>query len=87
MIYTFDFLTDEDKETIINNNKDKFLIEIQYLHNGNFLVFKDELDGIEKLANKISILEAENKILKQELSLTQDAVNEMLFMMMNMEAK
>ena len=34
---------------------------------------------IEKIQEKISILEAENKILKQELSITQDAVNELIF--------
>ena len=36
------------------------------------------------IEEKISILEAENKILKQELSITQDAVNELLFSAMNM---
>lgn len=41
----------------------------------------------EEIEKKISILEAENKAIKQELALTQDAVNEMLFMMMNMEVK
>lgn len=39
------------------------------------------------IENKISILEGENEKLKQELALTQDAVNEILFMMMNMEGK
>ena len=39
------------------------------------------------LEDKISILTEENENLKQELALTQDAVNEMLFMMMNMEVQ
>ena len=39
---------------------------------------------IEILANKISILEAENKALKEELSITQDAVNELIFNSLNM---
>lgn len=39
---------------------------------------------IEKIQEKISILEAENKILKQELSITQDAVNELIFNSLNM---
>lgn len=89
MIYTFDFLTDEDKETIINNNKDKFLIEIQYLHNGNFLVFKDELNGIEKLANKISILEDENEKLNTQLSTVRashsDLILDLDFRVMDIE--
>ena len=41
----------------------------------------------EEIENKISILTEENEKLKQELALTQDAVNEILFMMMNMEVK
>lgn len=40
-----------------------------------------------QLVNKISILTEENEKLKQELALTQDAVNEILFMTMNMEGK
>ena len=42
---------------------------------------------IDETRKKVSILEAENEILKQELSLTQDAVNEMLFMMMNLKGE
>ena len=38
---------------------------------------------IEMIQEKISILEAENKILKQELSITQDAVNELIFNSLN----
>ena len=39
---------------------------------------------LEIIQEKISILEDENKILKEELTLTQDAVNELLFSAMNM---
>lgn len=39
---------------------------------------------IEKIQEKISILEAENETLKQELSITQDAVNELIFNFLNM---
>ena len=38
---------------------------------------------IEIIQDKISILEAENKALKQELSITQDAVNELIFNSLN----
>ena len=37
----------------------------------------------EHLVKKISILEAENETLKQELSITQDAVNELIFNSLN----
>ena len=39
---------------------------------------------IEIIQDKISILEAENEKLKQELSITQDAVNELIFNSLNM---
>ena len=39
---------------------------------------------IELMQDRISILEEENKILKQELSITQDAVNELIFNSLNM---
>ena len=38
---------------------------------------------IEIIQEKISILEAENKTLKQELSITQDAINELIFNSLN----
>ena len=38
---------------------------------------------IEVVQDKISILEAENETLKQELSITQDAVNELIFNSLN----
>ena len=39
---------------------------------------------IELMQDRISILEEENKTLKQELSITQDAVNELIFNSLNM---
>lgn len=44
----------------------------------------EELTYEEIILNKISILEAENETLKQELSITQDAVNELIFNSLNM---
>lgn len=46
------------------------------------LVGEDYKIKIDETRKKISILETENEILKQELSLTQDAINEVIFMMM-----
>ena len=86
MLIKLSFETEEQKQNIINENKDKYLIEMQYLNKGNFLIFSDT-PTIEILqqeqGNKISILEAENKTLKQELSITQDAVNELIFNSLN----
>ena len=79
MIYKFQFSTEEDKQSIIEANDDKYIIEINYFKNGNVIIFSDE----QSLAYKISILEAENETLKQELSITQDAVNELIFNSLN----
>ena len=66
MIYKFEFNSKEEKYVIKKNNSDKYLIEEQYLVDGNFLVYTDELSDFEMMQEKISILEAENEILKQE---------------------
>lgn len=88
MEYKFNFKTEEEKEKIIKENSNLTLIKIAYLLGENYLVFTDEeviydLTENEILGNKISILEAENKALKQELSITQDAVNELIFNSLN----
>lgn len=44
---------------------------------------EEDVITLENQEKKISILEAENKILKQELSITQDAVNELIFNSLN----
>ena len=86
MLTKIRFETEEQKEYIINENKDRYLIEIQYLKTGNFLIFSDtptmEILQQEQ-GKKISILEAENETLKHELSITQDAVNELIFNSLN----
>ena len=48
------------------------------------LVEEDYKIKIDESQKKISILEAENKALKQELSITQDAINELIFNFLNM---
>lgn len=86
MLYTFEFKSEEEKQEIINSNN-KYLIEVQYFVDRNFLVFSDTptLEILQQeQGNKISILEAENEKLKQELSITQDAVNELIFNSLNM---
>lgn len=49
MIYKFEFNSKEEKYEIEKNNSDKYLIEEQYLIEGNFLVYTDELSEIEKI--------------------------------------
>lgn len=47
------------------------------------LVEEDYRLKVDETQKKISILEAENKALKQELSITQDAINELIFNSLN----
>lgn len=67
MIYKFQFNTESEKEEIINKNKDKFIIEINYLKDGNFIFFSNE----NTLEIKIDILEAEKEKLL-EITKEQD---------------
>ena len=48
------------------------------------LVEEDYRLKVDETQKKVSILEAENETLKQELSITQDAVNELIFNFLNM---
>lgn len=87
MIKVVEFKDENEMNKIINSNKDLFLIEFRYWESGNFLVFSDYPTNdmlLDEHNNKISILEAENEKLKQELSITQDAVNELIFNSLNM---
>lgn len=47
------------------------------------LVEEDYRLKVDETQKKISILEAENKALREELSITQDAVNELIFNSLN----
>ena len=89
MFIKINYIDDKDKERIIIENKNLFLIEDAKLLTENYLVFSDKryITEAEELENKIFNLELENQSLKEELILTQDAVNEMLFMMMNLKGE
>ena len=88
MEFKYVFTNEKEKEDLINKNSHLSLIKIAYHLDENYLIFTDEeiiyeLTENEILGNKISILEAENETLKQELSITQDAVNELIFNSLN----
>ena len=89
MEFKYVFTNEKEKEDLINKNSHLTLIKIAYHLDENYLIFTNEeiiyeLTENEILGNKISILEAENETLKQELSITQDAVNELIFNSLNM---
>ena len=83
MEYKFNFKTEEEKEKLIKDNSHLTLIKIAYHLGESFLVFTDEeveyeLTENEILANKISILEAENKALKEKLSQIQKYLDSLM---------
>lgn len=41
MTYSFQYQNDTDKQNIVNENSNKFLIEVKNLFTGNFLIFSD----------------------------------------------
>ena len=84
-----------DREEVFSNMSDFMILNYCYKEDScdyiiyptsdySKLVEEDYKIKIDESQKKISILEAENKILKQELSITQDAVNELIFNSLNM---
>ena len=78
-----------DREKVFEDKSDFIILNYCYKPNDNGYSVYPAIDynTVEMLeanvVKKISILEAENKILKQELSITQDAVNELIFNSLN----
>lgn len=65
----FQFNSEQELVEIIKENDKKLIEKIQYLREGNFIIFRDKnmLEQVlEVQGNKISILEAENEKLKIE---------------------
>ena len=62
---------------------DEFGYSIYPARNYSDILEEDYRLKVDESQKKISILEAENKTLKQELSITQDAVNELIFNSLN----
>ena len=80
-----------DRELVFGNMSDFMILNYCYKPSDNgYSVYPSKdysmlelLDS--QLVNKISILEAENETLKQELALTQDVVNNMMVMILDMK--
>ncbi len=68
MDYRFQYATEEDKEKIIEDNKDKFLYEILNIAEGNFLIFTDAKPEIQ-------VVEVENGVHNTELSVLSKQVS------------
>ena len=84
-----------DREEIFGDKSDFMILNYCYKEDENGysiyparnysdIVEEDYRLKVDESRKKISILEAENKTLKQELSITQDAINELIFNSLNM---
>ena len=84
-----------DREEVFGDKSDFMILNYCYKQDENGysiypsrnysdIVEEDYRLKIDESRKKISILEAENKALKQELSITQDAINELIFNSLNM---
>ena len=82
-----------NREEVFGDKSDFMILNYCYMQDKNGysiypasnyskLVEEDYKIKIDETRKKVSILETENENLKQELSLTQDAINEVIFMMM-----
>ena len=83
-----------DREEVFSDKTDFMILNYCYkqdesgysiypARNYSDIVEEDYRLKVDESQKKISILEAENKTLKQELSITQDAVNELIFNSLN----
>ena len=77
------FYTDEEIEQIVQENSHLNFLEIQYLLDGNFLIFRDYDIPIEPvfIEGDLKALELENELLKSRLQTIEDA----LLFLMDME--
>ena len=70
MIKKINYYSEEEKNIILEENKDMYLIEHAKLYNEKYLIFSDSppIEVLQKeQGGKISILEAENENLKEGL--------------------
>ena len=70
MIKKINYYSEEEKNIILEENKDMYLIEHAKLYNEKYLIFSDShpIEVLQKeQGEKISILEAENENLKEGL--------------------
>ena len=88
MFLKFTFSSEDEKNEIIANNKDLYLIEVFYGIENNYLLFADTLTDeiiVQDLQNKISILEAENSALLESQKVQDRTIVENDMRMMDLE--
>lgn len=63
MIIKIEYITNEDRQNILESNKDKYLVEEQNVIEGNFLIFNSEKPLIEQITSLENELTMTNALL------------------------
>ena len=87
-MYKYSFTSSSDLEKLIKENKNRYMISIEYLKSGNFVTFSDvpPLEyTLKECVNKISILEAENSALLESQKVQDRTIVENDMRMMDLE--
>ncbi len=80
MLYKFEYKDLEERELIISQNKDKYLIEEQNLLEGNFLIFSDEEPKPpEIILSPEELLNNEIKTIKEKMLEQDKVIEELMF--------
>lgn len=80
MEYVFEYTGNEERDTIIQKNRNLFLIAEKNIASGNFLVFSDIKPltvQIAELEQNNKLLEAKNQALADRADFIEDVVAEM----------
>lgn len=76
MNYKYEYKTEEERQSILSNNADKFLIEEQNISEGNFLIFSDIQPPQPEV--KVLIKEEDLNEIKQNQTLMQQAIDDLI---------
>lgn len=80
MIFKRQYTTNEERELLVNENKDKFLVEEMNIQEGNFLVFSDTKPiyiEIEEIKSENVLLKSQNQAITERADFIEDVVAEM----------
>ncbi len=77
MEYKYQYITEAERETLLQTHSDKILLEEQNITEGNFLIFGDEPRQPVTIIKKIEVDEEEFNRIKEENQQLQQSVLEM----------
>ena len=74
MELTFEYITSSDRDIILNENKENYLIAEKNIREGNFLVFTT----IKPIVVELNELKNKSNMLEQQLQITQEVIDFLL---------